>query len=98
MCPGIFVLFALYDISLLSQVNDFCFRIILAVEFESVVGYALGLEVAHGDSAPTAALAHLYLRWHVGFLVDGEDEFLHRALLVLCHQLHLVVAAHGLHT
>ena len=77
-----------------SQVYDFSFRTFLAVEVEGAVGNVLRLEVAHRYGAPGLALAHLDGGRHVGVLVDGDDQLLYGALLVLGHKANLVVAAH----
>ena len=82
----------------LSQVDDFCSWEFLAVEDEGIVGNAFCLEAGDVDGAPGRALAHLYLRWHVGVLVDGDIHLCHGALLVVGNEMHLIVAAHSLET
>lgn len=77
----------------LSQIYDFCFREIFAVEDESAVRHILSSEIAHLDCAPGTALSHLDDRRNVGFLVDGDNQFLYRTPLVLSNQVNLIVAA-----
>ena len=81
----------------LSQVHNLSLRKVLAVEDEGAVGNTLRLEVAYRNGTPSIALTHLDLRRDITLLVDGENQLLHRALLVLCHQANLIVAAYGLH-
>src|SRR5574344_1240851 len=74
----------------LSQIYDFCFREIFAVEDESAVRHILSSEIAHLDCAPGTALSHLDDRRNVGFLVDGDNQFLYRTPLVLSNQVNLI--------
>ena len=57
----------------LSQIYDFCFREIFAVEDESAIRYILSSEIAHSNRAPGTALSHFDDRRNVGFLVDGDN-------------------------